>query len=70
MTDETPQSGARKLSHQQARTEQRLYWSRKSVAERLAAATTLTERLYKMRGVDLNERKADFTVSRVRRLQG
>lgn len=70
MTDKTPQSGARKLSHEQARTEQRLYWSRKSIAERLAAATALTERLYKMRGIDINERKTDFTPSRVRRRQG
>jgi hypothetical protein len=59
----------RKLSHQEARTEQHLYWSRKSIAERLTAATELTRRLYRMRGIDIDERKADFTPSRVRRRQ-
>jgi hypothetical protein len=63
-------SGPRKLSHDAARMEQHLYWSGKSVAERLAAATELTRRMYKMRGIDLDERKADFTPSRVRRLRG
>ena len=29
----------RKLAHAQARMEQRLYWSRKSIPERLAAMT-------------------------------
>jgi hypothetical protein len=60
----------RKLSHGEARTEQRLYWSRKTVAERLAAATELTRRMYRMRGIDLDERKADFTPSHVRRREG
>jgi hypothetical protein len=36
----------RKLTHLQARAEQRLYWSRKSPAERLAAAAALTRRSY------------------------
>jgi hypothetical protein len=57
----------RKLGHQEARTEQHLYW--KSIAERLTAATELTRRLYRMRGIDIDERKADFTPSRVRRRQ-
>jgi hypothetical protein len=60
----------RKLSHGGARMEQRMYWSQKSVTERLAAATELTRRMYRMRGIDIDERKADFTPSRVRRRQG
>ena len=59
----------RKLNHEAARREQRLYWSGKSVAQRLAAATELTKRMYRMRGIDIDERKADFTPSRVRRRQ-
>jgi hypothetical protein len=62
--------GPRKLSHQEARREQRLYWSRKSIPERLAAMTELTRRMYKMRGIDIDESKADFTPSRVRRRKG
>jgi hypothetical protein len=57
----------RKLTRDEARMEQHLYWSRKSVPERLAAATELTRRLYSIRGIDLDERKADFTPSRVPR---
>lgn len=57
----------RRLSHEEARLEQLRYWAGKSIAERLAAGTELTERLYRMRGIDRNERKADFSVSRVRR---
>ena len=57
----------RKLSHDEARMEQRLYWSRKSVAERLAAMTELTRRIYKMRGIDTDVFKTDFTPRRVRR---
>ena len=45
----------RKLSHLQARTEQRIYWSRMSPADRLAAATALTKRSYSMLGIDLVE---------------
>jgi len=64
------QLAPRKLSYGGARMEQRVYWSGKSVAERLAAATELTRRMYRMRGIDIDERKADFTPSRVRRRQG
>ena len=60
----------RKLTHLQARAEQRLYWSRKSASDRLDAATALTKRSYSMLGIDLDERKADFTPRRVRRRQG
>ena len=59
----------RKLTREQAKLEQRLYWSRKTIPERLAAMTALTERMYAMRGISIDERKADFTVSRVRRRQ-
>ena len=57
----------RKLTHLQARMEQLNCWSGKSIPERLAAMTSLTRRMYLMRGIDIDERKADFTVSRVRR---
>jgi hypothetical protein len=57
----------RKLTPEQARTEQRLYWSRKSPAERLAAATALTKHSYGLLGIDLDNSKSDFTPHRVRR---
>ncbi len=64
---ETP----RKLSHEAARMEQLLYWSRKSVPERLAAMTDLTRRLYRMRGIDVDKsdsgKQADLTPRFVRR---
>jgi hypothetical protein len=65
MLDQPP----RKLTHLQARAEQRPYWSRKSPAERLAAAAALTRRSYSMLGIDLDERKADLTPRRVSRRQ-
>jgi len=60
----------RKLTHLQARAEQRLYWSRKSPADRLVAATALTKRSYSLLGIDLDERNADLTPRRVSRRQG
>jgi hypothetical protein len=60
----------RKLTREQARMEHLLYWSRKTIPERLAAMTALTARMYAMRGISIDERKADFTVSRVRRGKG
>jgi hypothetical protein len=57
----------RRLTREQARLEQHAYWSGKSVQERLAGAAELTRRMYRMRGIDLDERKADFTPRRVRR---
>ena len=60
----------RKLTREQAKMEQRLYWSRKTIPERLAAMTALNVRLYKMRGFSIDEQEADFTVSRVRRRKG
>jgi PIN domain nuclease of toxin-antitoxin system len=75
MAPASSETAPRKLTHLQARAEQRLYWSRKSPAERLAAATALTKRSYSMLGIDLaeprpDERKADLTPRRVRRRQG
>jgi hypothetical protein len=69
MTEDPTIFAPRKLTHPQARMEQLLYWSRKSIPERLAAATALTRRMYRMRGIDIDEQEADFTPSRVRRRQ-
>jgi hypothetical protein len=60
----------RKLTHEQAREEQRTYWASKTVAERLAACHALTKRMYMMRGIDLDELKTDLTLSRVSRTRG
>jgi hypothetical protein len=60
-------SAPRKLTHHQARMEQLLYWSRKSIPERLAAATALTERMQRMRGIQIDEQEADLTPRRVPR---
>lgn len=58
---EAPQQlSVRKLTHEQARLEQRLYWSKKSISERLAAAAALTKRMYKLRGIDLDEQESDW----------
>ncbi len=67
VADEQDWPTPRKLSHDGARLEQLVSWSRKSIPERLAVATALTRRMYAMRGIDIDERKTDFTVSRVRR---
>ena len=61
---------ARKISREQGRAEQREYALSLSVPERLAAMTALTEDLYRMRGIDRNERQTDWTVTRVRRSRG
>ena len=60
----------RKLSREDARMEQLLYWSRKTIPERLAAMTDLTKRLYRMRGIDIDEFQADFTPRRIFRSKG
>ncbi len=60
----------RKLSHEEARREQLLYWSRKTIPELLAAMTALTRRMYLMRGIDIDEFKADFTPRRIPRRKG
>jgi hypothetical protein len=67
MTTDDPSSAPRKLTHDQARMEQALYWSKKTIPERLAACTALTKRLYLMRGINIDDRKADFTPSRIPR---
>ncbi len=63
--DDTP----RKLTHEEARAEQRRYWAKRTPAERLAAMTELTRRMCAMRGIDIDELKTDWTVSRVPRRQ-
>jgi len=62
-------SAPRKLTHHQARMEQLLYWSRESIPERLVAATALTARMYRMRGIDIDEFETDLTPRRVSRRQ-
>jgi hypothetical protein len=65
--DDASLSAPRKLNHHDARMEQLLYWSRKSVPERLEAATAVTRRMVEMRGISYDEQQADLTPSRVRR---
>lgn len=57
----------RKLTHEQARLEQRRPWSKWSIAERLSAMTALTERPYRMRGINLHEFQTDLHPCRVLR---
>lgn len=59
-------TAARMLSHEEARAEQRLYWSRKSIPERLAAMAELNRRMYQMRGIDVDQISADLTPGFVR----
>ena len=65
-----PLPAGRKLRYHEARMEDLVYWSRKSIPERLAAAASLTRRMYQMRGIAYDEQEADFTFSRVRRHRG
>ena len=60
----------RKLTHEQARAEQRRYWSKKSIPERLAAMTALNKRMREMRGVFIDEDKPDWNPRWVRRADG
>ena len=57
----------RRLSHAEARMEQRLYWSGKSIPERLAAMTALNKQMCAMRGIAYDEQEADLTPRRIRR---
>ena len=57
----------RKLSHAEAREEQRRYWGRMSIPERLAAAAELKKRMYRMRGIDLDALEPDWTPRRISR---
>ena len=67
MSEDTSHLVLRKLTHEEARMEQRLYWSRKSMPERLAAMTALTKRMNEMRGIFIDEQNPDLTPRRVRR---
>jgi hypothetical protein len=69
MAEDADDLTPRKLTHEQARMEQRLYWSRKSIPERLAAMTALTKRMNEMRGIFIDEQNPDLTPRRVRRSQ-
>ena len=60
----------RKLTHAQGQLEQLAYWHSKTIPERLAAATALTRRVYKMRGINLDEFETDFSPRRVSRRKG
>ena len=70
MTEDQNDFAPRKLTHDQAKMEQRIYWSQKSIPERLAAGAALTRRLYQMRGIDIDQFKTDLTPRRVRRSKG
>jgi hypothetical protein len=70
MSEDPGHLAPRKLTHQQARMEQLLYWSRKTIPERLAAMTALTRRMNEMRGIFIDEQNPDLTPRRVRRRQG
>ena len=67
MSEDTSYLAPRKLTHQQARMEQLLYWSRKSIPERLKVMTALTRRMNRLRGIFIDEQNPDFTPRRVRR---
>jgi hypothetical protein len=60
----------RRLTRQEARLEHLRYWSGKSMQERLTGMTELTRRMYRMRGIDIDERKADWTPRRIPRRKG
>jgi hypothetical protein len=57
----------RRLTREQAEEEERRYWSGKTVAERLEACAALNRRLLLMRGINVDEREADFTPLRIPR---
>jgi len=63
--DKRTSSIIRKFTYAETRAELRLYWSKKTVQERLAAMTEVTRRLQRMRGLDVEALNADGTVSRV-----
>ena len=70
MSEDTSYLAPRKLTHQQARMEQLLYWSRKSIPERLKVMTALTRRMNRLRGIFIDEQNPDLTPRRVRRRKG
>jgi hypothetical protein len=59
--------GWRKLTHAAARSEQRLETMRMSVAERLAAMSELNRRMYRMQGVEVDDREASFSAGLITR---
>jgi hypothetical protein len=70
MDDSPKPPAARMLTFEQARAEQRLYWAGKSMQERLTAMAELTRRMYKLRGIDVDQPWSDFPARRIRRRQG
>ena len=70
MSEDMSHLTPRKLTHAEGRMEQRLYWSRKSIPERLAAMTALTKRMNEMRGIFIDEQNPDLTPRFVRRRKG
>jgi hypothetical protein len=70
MTPDEQQWAPRKQTHTQGQMEQLIYWRGRTIPERLAAATALTRRMYKMRGIDLDAFETDFSPRRVSRRKG
>jgi hypothetical protein len=70
MANEDEKFDARMLTREQAKAEERLYWSRKTVAERLAGAAAITRDLYRMRGIDLDAPEPSLTAHFVARRRG
>jgi len=67
MMPDEEQWAPRKLTHAQGLKEQLMYWRGRTIPERLAAATALTRRMYKMRGIDLDAFQTDFSPRRISR---
>jgi hypothetical protein len=61
---------ARMLTRDQAKMEERLYWSRKTAAERIMSAAAITKDLYRMRGIDLDAPGPSLTARFVARRRG
>jgi hypothetical protein len=59
--------GWRKLTHAAARAEQRLDTMSMTVAERLAAMAELNRRMYRMQGVEIDDREPGFNAGFVTR---
>lgn len=70
MIDEGEPGGPRKLTPAQARIEQRLYWEGKSMAERFAASRALMERMYRLRGINLDALRTNLNPRLVSRRRG
>jgi hypothetical protein len=70
MMPDEEQWAPRKQTHSQGLIEQLMYWRGRTIQERLAAATALTRRMYKMRGIDLDAFQTDFSPRRISRRKG